>query len=245
MPRTARYVLPDVPLHVVQRGHNRMPSFVDDRDYDLYLGLLEQFGAPTGCAVHAYVLMPNHVHLLLTPHRHESVTDLMRAIGQRYVQHFNRRYVRTGSLWEGRFHSSIIDSERYFLACQCYVELNPTRAELASFPGQYRWSSYRANAEGDPSRIVVPHSLYSALARNEGEPAAWGLEIPGENGRRVRRSCDQGPDGAPKEGGGRSRRAECTVPGKVGSVPGFRVTRIAKRSSPRRWRRRCSCRCRW
>lgn len=169
MPRIARLQVPDVPLHIVQRGHNRMTCFADDKDHELYLGLIEQFGRACACTVHAYVLMTNHVHLLLTPARLESASDLMRAIGQRYVQHFNRKYQRTGSLWEGRFHSSLVDAESYFFACQRYVELNPVRAGLATYPGQYRWSSHRANAEGVPSRIVVPHGLYLALGCSDRE----------------------------------------------------------------------------
>ena len=169
MPRAARLRIPHVPLHVLQRGHNRARCFYEECDFCVYLNLLEEFSVASGCAIHAYVLMSNHVHLLLTPDGTDGPTDLMRAVNQRYVQYFNRRYERTGSVWEGRFKSSPVDSEPYLFTCQRYIELNPVRAGLAAFPGAYRWSSYRANAEGAPSSIVVPHTLFRGLGTAEDE----------------------------------------------------------------------------
>ena len=163
MPRTARLRLPDVPLHILQRGHNRSPCFIDTKDYELYLGLLEEFSLLHACPVHAYVLMTNHIHLLATPQRPESASEMMRSVNQRYVQHVNRKWKRSGSLWEGRFRSSLVDSESYFFTCQRYIELNPVRAQMTAFPGQHPWSSYRANAEGFPTSLVVEHSLYAGL----------------------------------------------------------------------------------
>ena len=118
MPRTARFLLPGLPLHVIQRGHNRSPCFIRDLNYELYLALLKEFSAHHGCDVHGYVLMTNHIHLLLTPRDLESVSGLMRSVNQRYVQHVNRTTRHAGSLWQGRFKSSIVDTDGYLLTCQ-------------------------------------------------------------------------------------------------------------------------------
>lgn len=183
MPRTARIRLPHVPLHVLQRGHNRSACFSDEGEFELYLGLLGEFCAQAGCRLHAYVLMTNHVHLLLTPEHARSVTELMSRVNQRFVQHVNRKRERTGSLWEGRFKSSLIDSERYFFSCQRYIELNPVRAQMVDQPGRYKWSSYGFNAGGEPSQTVTPHDLYLALgptdaARRRGYRELFRCEIP-------------------------------------------------------------------
>jgi len=163
MPRTARFIVPCVPLHILQRGHNRCPCFVEASDYDLYLRLLEQFSHLHGCRVHAYALMTNHIHLLATPERADSASEMMRSVNQRYVQAMNRRLGRSGTLWEGRFRSSLVDSESYLFVCHRYLEMNPVRARMVSFPGQYPWSSYRVNAEGARSSLVVAHSLFQDL----------------------------------------------------------------------------------
>lgn len=183
MPRTARIRLPKVPMHVLQRGHNRATSFSDESEFELYLGLMREFCAKTECQLHAYVLMTNHVHLLLTPEHAQSVTELMRCVNQRFVQHVNRKHDRTGSLWEGRFKSSLIDAERYFFSCQRYIELNPVRARMVAHPGRYRWSSYGFNSGGEPSQWVTPHGLYLALgatdsARHRGYRELFECEIP-------------------------------------------------------------------
>lgn len=183
MPRTARIRFPRVPMHVHQRGHNRARSFSDESEFELYLGLLGEFCANTDCKLHAYVLMTNHLHLLLTPEHAHSVTALMSRVNQRFVQHVNRKHERTGSLWEGRFRSSLIDSERYFFTCQRYIELNPVRARMVDDPGRYRWSSYGFNAIGEPSQGVTPHDLYLALgptdaARQRGYRELFRREIP-------------------------------------------------------------------
>lgn len=160
MPRQARLRIAGIPLHVVQRGNNRMPCFFHDQDYQLYLGLLGEMGSRFGCDIHAYVLMTNHVHLLATPREAESISNMMKHVGQRYVQFVNRHRSRTGSLWEGRFRSSLIDSETYFLRCQRYVELNPVRAGMVGAPAQYKWSSHRENASGSPGQFLVAHEQY-------------------------------------------------------------------------------------
>jgi putative transposase len=164
MARRGRYFLPDQPLHVVQRGNDRQAIFFADADYARYLDWLREAAAASGCAVHAYVLMTNHVHLLVTPAAATSVPQMMQALGRRYVRDLNRRYRRTGTLWEGRYRAAPIDGETYLLTCHRYIELNPVRARLVRSPAAYAWSSYRANAEGAPDALLSPHPLYLALA---------------------------------------------------------------------------------
>jgi putative transposase len=147
----------------VQRGHNRAPCFFASGDRDRYLSLLHEFAAHHVCRIHAYVLMTNHVHLVLSPRDPADVTGLMKSVNQRYVQYINRKYERIGSLWAGRFRSSIVDTDLYFLTCQRYVELNAVRAGIVSHPAQYPWSSFRANAWGFISPVVDPHDLFLAL----------------------------------------------------------------------------------
>jgi putative transposase len=172
MPRRARLRIPGLPLHVIQRGNNKSACFRDDRDCRVYLSLLDQLSPLYGCAIHAYVLMTNHVHLLLTPDRAQGASDLMKHLGQRFAQFVNRKYDRTGSLFEGRFRSCIVDSDGYLLTCYRYVEMNPVRAGIVEHPSGYPWSSYAANAEGCASDIVVPHPLYLDLARDPVERCA-------------------------------------------------------------------------
>lgn len=167
MPRHARIALAGVPVHIIQRGHNRSACFFSDRDYARYLAELNELSVRFDCAVHAYCLMTNHVHLLLTPQQADGCAQLMKHLGQRYVQHVNRTYRRSGTLWEGRFRSCVVQSEHYLFACCRYIELNPVRAAMVSHPGQYRWSSYRANAEGARCDLIMPHDLYRALGRSD------------------------------------------------------------------------------
>lgn len=166
MARAPRYTLPGVALHLIQRGNNRAACFRRDGDYMLYLLHLRELSEALQCSVHAYCLMPNHVHLLLTPATREGCSVLMRNLGQRYVQQFNRAHARTGTLWEGRFRSCLVDSERYLLTCQRYIERNPVRARLAPRPAEYPWSSYRANAGMAPDPLITPHAAYLALGRD-------------------------------------------------------------------------------
>ena len=165
MPRRARLAVPGIPWHIIQRGNNRSACFYADEDYSLYLHYLEELSAKFDCAVHAYVLMTNHVHLLLTPRKEDSAALLMKHLGQRYVQYVNRTYRRSGTLWEGRFRSCLTQAEDYVLACYRYIELNPVRAEIVRHPRQYRWSSYRANAEGRSDSLIQPHDTYKRLGR--------------------------------------------------------------------------------
>ena len=169
MPRRARIHLDGVPLHIVQRGHNREPCFFAEDDYSSYLHWLSEALAAAECALHAYVLMTNHVHLLLTPRRAKAVPRLVISLGRRYVQYINRKYRRTGTLWDSRYKSSLVQAETYLLACQRYIELNPVRAAMVEDPAHYRWTSYRANGLGQADARVTPHALYLALGRSEKE----------------------------------------------------------------------------
>lgn len=163
MPRRARIRAAGIPLHVIQRGHDRRASFFADDDYFFYLHQLAELSRRFECRVHAYVLMTNHVHMLLTPESDNGASLLMKNLGQRYVQYINRVYQRRGTLWEGRFRSSFVDRSEYFLKCHRYIELNPVRAGMVQHPRDYRWSSYRANAEMLHSSVVQPHEEYLAL----------------------------------------------------------------------------------
>ncbi len=147
----------------MQRGVNKSTCFTTDADRGLYLAMLEEVAGRVPCSVHAYVLMSNHVHLLLSPLEAKAASLLMKNLGQRYVQAFNRRHARTGPLWEGRFRSCAVESDEYLFRCYQYIEMNPVRAGMVSNPREYSWSSYRANAEGQPSRLLTPHSSYLCL----------------------------------------------------------------------------------
>ena len=163
MPRRARLILPNVPIHLIQRGNNRQLCFFSNADCTFYLHWLGEHARHHGCRIHAYVLMRNHVHLLLSAAEARSTGDMMKALGQRYVQYVNRKYQRSGTLWEGRFRSCLTQDERYLLACHRYIELNPVRAGIVDHPADYRWSSYRANAHGDSDTLLHPHAIYEAL----------------------------------------------------------------------------------
>ena len=167
MPRRPRIHLDGVRLHIVQRGHNREPCFFGEEDYSSYLHWLGEALAATDCALHSYVLMTNHVHLLLTPRKAAVVPQLIISLGRRYVQYINRTYRRTGTLWDSRYKSSLVRAETYLLACQRYIELNPVRAAMVEDPAHYRWTSYRANGLGQADAGVTPHSLYHALGQTD------------------------------------------------------------------------------
>ena len=167
MPRRARLSVAGVPWHIIQRGNNRSVCFHAEADYRRYLDDLAEQSRRFGCTVHAYVLMTNHVHLLVTPAKADSAGLMMKHLGQRYVQYVNRVYRRSGTLWEGRFRSCLTQSEDYVLACYRYIELNPVRAGMVRHPRDYRWSSFHANGDGKHDAMVVPHEQYLGLARNE------------------------------------------------------------------------------
>ena len=163
MARLPRYALAGQPQHVIQRGNNRSPIFFAAEDYKFYLECLRDGCDRYDCAVHAYVLMTNHVHLLVTPKAADGISRLMQSVGRRYVQYVNFTYRRTGTLWEGRYKAVPMDSESYVMACYRYIELNPVRAAMVVHPDGYRWSSYAHNADGAPDALLQPHSLYNYL----------------------------------------------------------------------------------
>jgi len=169
MPRQPRIDLPDVPQHIVQRGNDRQPCFFTEEDYLRYLTELREIARREGCSIHAYVLMTNHVHLLMTPIAQGQVARVMQALGRRYVRYVNDRYRRTGTLWEGRYKSCLIDGDTYLLRCYRYIELNPLRANMIASPADYRWSSYATNALGKEDALIHPHPSYLALGATRAE----------------------------------------------------------------------------
>ena len=204
MPRRPRIHLPGSPLHIVQRGHNREPCFFTEADYLAYLDWLGAALEEAGCQLHAYVLMTNHVHLLLTPPDEGAVARMMISLGRRYVHYVNRTYQRTGTLWDGRYKSSLVQTEHYMMACQRYIELNPVRAGMVPDPADYRWSSYRANALGQGDPLLTPHAVYrhlgrSAATRYEGYRAMFAAELEAEAIDDIRLALNQGqPLGNPR-----------------------------------------------
>lgn len=167
MPRKTRMFVPDVPSHVVSRGNNRNACFYTDGDYFFYLQCLSEACHKHRVSVHAYVLMTNHVHLLLTPESEDGIPCVMQSIGRRYVQYINKTYNRSGTLWEGRYKASLVDAENYLLACYRYIELNPVRASIVRHPADYRWSSYGVNAGIKPGKQLVAHEVFQRLGSDE------------------------------------------------------------------------------
>ncbi len=176
MLRRARLVLPHVPLHIIQRGVNRAAIFIDDEDRHHYRRLLREVCLENDIAIHAFVLMDNHVHLLLTPPRAEALAVAMRSVGQSYVQFFNYRHGRTGTLWQGGFKSCLVKSDGYALMVCRYIELNPVRAAMVALPKEYRWSSVHSHVGKAYDPLITLHSTYLALG------ATW-EELAFEYGR--------------------------------------------------------------
>lgn len=169
--------VPGLPYHVYQRGNNRSDCFFDAEDRDYYLSFLYQASRLYGVSLHAYVLMTNHVHLLLTPVSVDSVSRMTRVLGSRYAQYVNEKYRRTGSLWEGRHKSCPIDTATYLLKCYRYIELNPVRAQMVQAPGQYAWSSYAANALAKHNALLSPHQIYLNLGATMEERCSTYCEL--------------------------------------------------------------------
>lgn len=167
MARHPRLIVPGVALHIYQRGNDRQACFREDSDRLVYLSGLGEYCKRWQCALHAYCLMTNHVHLMLTPEREDAPAFLMRDLGRRYVRYFNDRHSRTGSLWEGRFHSCLIDSARYALGCQRYIDLNPVRAAMVPSPAAYPWSSYAGHSGLRDDPLLVPHAEYLAMSGDD------------------------------------------------------------------------------
>lgn len=163
MARLPRLTVPGYPHHVIQRGNNRQPVFVDADDHLRLLALLREHARDCGVALHAYVLMGNHFHLLATPEAADSLPRMMQAVGRRYVRYFNDRHGRTGTLWEGRYKSTVIQTERYFLACMAYIDLNPVHAGVCTDPAGHPWSSHAHYTGRRTDPLVTPHAMYWAL----------------------------------------------------------------------------------
>jgi putative transposase len=175
MARLPRYVIPDQPQHIIQRGNNRQAIFAADADYAFFRDALVEAAAEHGLAIHAYVWMTNHVHLLATPGFEDSIGKTFQSVGRRYVQYFYHAYKRSGTLWEGRYRATVVDSERYLLTLMRYIELNPVRAGMVAVPQDYPWSSYRRNAlgeDGPNADWLVPHEQYMRLGRDDGSRQA-------------------------------------------------------------------------
>lgn len=164
MPRKPRMYLAGIPAHIVQRGNNRDACFFSDDDYLFYLEVLAQGLRRYHVKLHAYCLMTNHVHLLMTPDDETGISCVMQHIGRRYVQYINLTYKRSGTLWEGRHKASLVDADNYLLKCYRYIEMNPVAASMVKTPEQYRWSSYQYHAWGKPNDIISNHALYDTLS---------------------------------------------------------------------------------
>lgn len=163
MARLPRLTVPGYPHHIIQRGNNRQAIFASAADYQYLLGLLEENAKKFGVATHAYVLMGNHFHLLATPETEDALPKMMQAVGRRYVRHFNDTQGRSGTLWEGRYKSTLIQTERYLLACMAYIDLNPVRAGMVAQARDYPWSSHAHYVGLRVDRLIIPHALYWAL----------------------------------------------------------------------------------
>jgi len=177
MPRRPRLNLAGLPLHIIQRGNNRHACFYAEEDYRFYLHWLALGASKHGCVVHAYVLMTNHVHLLLTPETPGAASTLMQSLGRRYVQYVNRFYRRSGTLWEGRFRASLVNADEYLLTCMRYIELNPVRAAMVGDPSSYTWSSHGHNGLGRINDLIGEHELYKALGANPAERRAAYVQL--------------------------------------------------------------------
>ena len=163
MARLPRLTVPGYPHHIIQRGNNRQPIFAAASDYEMLLTLLDEHARKSNVAIHSYVLMSNHFHLLATPDTAVGIPQMMQSVGRRYVRYFNQAQARTGTLWEGRYRSTLIQAERYLLACMAYIDLNPVRAGIAETAGEYPWSSYLHYAGRRSDRLITPHPIYWEL----------------------------------------------------------------------------------
>ena len=164
MARLPRLIVPGFPHHVIQRGNNRQRIFETQADYAFFLELAQEHASQFGVAIHAYVLMPNHIHLLATPQTaQDALPKMMQAVGRRYVRHFNDSHGRTGTLWEGRYKSTLVQTDRYLLACMVYIDLNPVRAGLVSLAADYPWSSHGHYIGLRVDPLITPHPLEWAL----------------------------------------------------------------------------------
>jgi putative transposase len=163
MARLPRISLPGIPQHIIQRGNNRHACFASDDDYAAYAYWLSEYSEIFEVKIHAWVFMTNHVHILATPGSENGISKMMQSLGRSYVRYFNDTYQRTGTLWEGRYKSCVVDAENYLLTCMRYIELNPVRANVVATPADYKWSSYHANALGKKMDLWTAHETYTRL----------------------------------------------------------------------------------
>ena len=218
MTRLRRYCPAGIPVHIIQRGNNRSDCFYDEADKGYYFQLLKTGAESFDLHVHAWIFMSNHVHLLVTPMESDSVSRMMQFVDREYVRYFNRKYSRTGTLWDGRFKSCLVQAERYFLICQRYIELNPVRAGLVNEPAMFHWSTYNTNALGIESSLASPHEVYLALGDTKARRLAayralFNETIPDQQISEVRFALNKGlalgskgfKDRIAKEGGQRTR----------------------------------------
>ena len=166
MPRKPRFFVADVANHIIQRGNNKEAVFFEEEDYRKYLTTLNEAATKQGVKIHAYVLMTNHIHLLATADTTSGISQMMQQVGRLYVPYVNFKYIRTGTLWEDRFKSSLVADEIYVLACMCYIEMNPVRAQMVKAPQDYKWSSYHSNVRGSYDPVISEHISYNGLARS-------------------------------------------------------------------------------
>ena len=177
MARSSRVCPIGMPQHVIQRGNNRQVCFADEQDFAAYAGWLKGYSKKYQVDIHAWVLMTNHVHLLCTPRGQNAVSHMMQSLGRHYVRYFNFSYKRTGTLWEGRFKSCLVQEETYLIQLYRYIELNPVRAGMVEQPSDYVWSSYPINALGKVSELCTPHAVYLALGKDANERQASYREL--------------------------------------------------------------------
>ena len=171
MARLPRYAIVNQPQHIIQQGRHGQQIFFEEQDYQYFHDCLEAAAYNYQLKIHAYVLMPNHVHILATPHKTDSISRTIQSIGRNYVQYFNECCGGSGTLWEGRYRATVIDSRQYLLTCSRYIELNPVRGGLVKKPADYRWSSYARNAMGKVEPMISAHQEYLKLGNNEKERA--------------------------------------------------------------------------
>ena len=197
MARLPRICLPGIQQHIIQRGNNRQVCFASEEDFAAYAHWLDECAQKHRVAIHAWVFMTNHVHLLVTPETEEGISSMMQTLGRHYVRYFNYTYKRTGTLWEGRFKSCVVDAEHYLLHCQRYIELNPVRAGMVDTPGDYAWSSFRANGLGQQIKLWSPHPVYKALGQTPVECAVvyrelFAAQLDPDIVTRIRQASNQG-----------------------------------------------------
>jgi REP-associated tyrosine transposase len=197
MARPPRISIPVYPHHIIQRGNNRQPIFFAEGDYHYFLDCLQRAKMKYSCRIYAYVLMTNHVHLIIEPPHAESLGQLMQSVGRRYVRYINQTYRRSGTLWEGRFKSAVVSRDEHLMQCGRYIEMNPVRAGLVKGPSEYRWSSYRLRALGIPDHLLDLDPWYTGLAEGAGERQKiyreWvSSSIPNEEWDRIRKATQRG-----------------------------------------------------